>query len=61
MPAFTRCFGGKPPPIRVVRVGLGKYVPPAEDEPTLDVSMVAVAAPKAKRSTPTRAEDWKAT
>ncbi len=45
---FTRCFGGKPPPIRVVRVGLGKYVPPAEDEPTLDVSMVAVAAPKAK-------------
>ncbi|HEX5712021.1 MAG TPA: S53 family peptidase [Solirubrobacterales bacterium] len=41
---FGRCFGFKPPPIKVVPVKVGKPLP-AEDETTLDLSMLTVGAP----------------
>jgi subtilase family serine protease len=44
---FGRCFGVKPPPTTVVRVG--RVAQPPEDETTLDVSMLAVGAPKLDR------------
>ncbi|HVO54516.1 MAG TPA: S53 family peptidase [Solirubrobacterales bacterium] len=45
---FTRCFGSKAPPIAVVPLVSRKRLKP-EDEPTLDVSMVAIGAPKLDR------------
>jgi kumamolisin len=42
--AFGRCFGVEPPPIKVVPVRVGKPLP-AEDETTLDLSMLTVGAP----------------
>ncbi|HZO05282.1 MAG TPA: S53 family peptidase, partial [Solirubrobacterales bacterium] len=44
--AFAKCFGiAKPPPIKVVPVEVPKPLP-GEDETTLDLSMLAVGAPK---------------
>lgn len=42
---FTKCFGGKPPPIKVVPVAIPKPLP-GEDETTLDLSLLSVGAPK---------------
>ena len=46
--AFGKCFGFKPPPIEVVPVRVGKPLP-AEDETTLDLSMLTVGAPGLER------------
>ncbi len=43
--AFAKCFGLSPPPIKVVPIRVGKPLP-AEDETTLDVSLLTVGAPK---------------
>lgn len=45
---FARCFGFRAPPIQIVQTVPAKYLQP-EEEPTLDVSMVAAAAPGLKR------------
>ena len=44
---FARCFGFRAPPIEIVKTESSPA--PAEEEPTLDVSMVAAAAPGLKR------------
>jgi kumamolisin len=45
---FAKCFGGKPPPIKVVPVSIPKPLP-GEDETTLDLSLLSVGAPKLDR------------
>ena len=42
---FDKCFGVKTPPIKVVPIGSSKPLP-AEDETTLDLSLLTVGAPK---------------